>query len=86
MRESLPMAVPVIGNPPKLLDRVRLKLRMLHYAWKTEKCYVAWVEKFLRWQRERSGGEWRHSTELGKTEIEAWLTWLAVERNVSKST
>ena len=80
------MAVPVIANPPKLLDRVRLKLRMLQYAWKTEKAYVAWIEKFLRWQRDQCGGEWRHPTELGKAEIEAWLTWLAAERSVSKST
>ena len=33
---------------PKLLDQMREKLRVLHYAWKTEKAYVAWVEKFLR--------------------------------------
>ena len=38
---------------PKLLDQMRDKLRVLHYAWKTEKSYVAWVERFLRFHKER---------------------------------
>jgi Phage integrase, N-terminal SAM-like domain len=59
---------------PKLLDKMRDKLRVLHYAWKTEKSYVAWVERFLRFHKERSG-TWRHPTELGKAEIEQYLTF-----------
>ena len=74
-----------VATSPKLLDRMREKLRVLHYAWKTEKSYVAWVEKFLRFHKERSGA-WRHPTELGKAEIEQYLTFLAVDQLVSPST
>ena len=71
---------------PKLLDQMREKLRVLHYAWKTEKAYVAWVEKFLRYHKDRNGGVWRHPTELGKAEIEKYLTFLAVDQRVAAST
>jgi len=33
---------------PKRLDRLRDKLRLKPYAWKTEGGYLAWVERFLR--------------------------------------
>ena len=36
-----------VATSPKLLDQMRDKLRVMHYAWKTEKSYVAWVERFL---------------------------------------
>jgi site-specific recombinase XerD len=71
---------------PKILDRMREKLRVLHYPWKTERSYVAWVEKFLRYHRHRNGGTWRRPTELGKAEIEQYLTYLAVDDRVSPST
>ncbi|MDA1213607.1 MAG: integron integrase [Planctomycetota bacterium] len=71
---------------PKLLDRMRDKLRVMHYAWKTEKSYVAWVERFLRFHKDRHGGVWRHPVELGKAEIEQYLTFLAVDEHVSPST
>ena len=78
----MPSSVPA---SPKLLDQMRDKLRVLHYAWKTEKSYVAWVERFLRFHKDRSG-TWRHPTELGKAEIEEYLTFLAVDEHVSPST
>ncbi|MFN0199829.1 MAG: integron integrase [Planctomycetaceae bacterium] len=74
------------STSPKLLDRMRQKLRVLQYAWKTEKSYVAWVEKFLRFHKDRHGGVWRHPTELGKAEVEEYLTFLAVDERVSPST
>jgi len=71
---------------PKLLDQMRDKLRVLYYAWKTEKSYVAWVERFLRYHKERNGRIWRHPTELGKAEIEQYFTFLAVDERVAAST
>ncbi len=35
---------------PKLLDQVRDKLRVLHYASRTEQAYLMWVERFLRYR------------------------------------
>lgn len=70
----------------KLLDQMRDKLRVMHYAWKTEKSYIAWVEKFLRFHRDRNQGVWRHPVQLGKAEVEQYLSFLAVDERVSAST
>ncbi len=78
------MAIQV--REPKLLDRMRHKMRLQHYAWRTEQSYVKWIERFLRWHRDRNRGCWTHPKDMGKAEIEAYLTWLATDRNVSPST
>ncbi len=74
------------ANPgsQKLLDRFRDKMRSLHYALTTEKSYRHWIVEFLRFHR--ASGQWRHSAELGKSEIEAFLTHLATDRNVTAKT
>ena len=74
------------ANPgsEKLLDRFRDKMRSLHYALTTEKSYRHWIVEFLRFHR--ASGQWRHPAELGKSEIEAFLTHLATDRNVTAKT
>ena len=47
---------------------------------------MVWVEKFLRYHKDRNDGVWRHPTELGKAEMEQYLTFLAVDQRVSAST
>jgi integron integrase len=64
----------------KLLDRVRQKLRAGHYAYRTEQAYVRWIERYIRWHG------LRHPAEMGTCEVEAFLSHLAVDRHVSKST
>jgi len=64
----------------KLLDEVRNTLRVHHYAMKTEKAYVQWIKRFILFHQKR------HPTELGKQEVEQFLTWLAVDRKVAPST
>ena len=70
---------------PSLLDLVRGKLRRLHRSIRTEKAYVAWIEDFLRFQRSKCG-HWVHPKELGDADIEEFLTYLAVNRQVAAST
>lgn len=65
---------------PRLLDQVRERLRYKHYSLSTEKTYVYWIRFFIRW----SG--LRHPKEMGAVEVEAFLTMLATERQVSPST
>lgn len=65
---------------PRLLDQVRERIRYKHYSLKTEKAYVMWVRRFVRW----SG--LRHPRDMGQAEVEAFLTMLANERRVSVST
>ncbi|MGD9969011.1 MAG: phage integrase N-terminal SAM-like domain-containing protein [Sulfuricurvum sp.] len=64
----------------KLLDTVRDKIRLKHYSIKTEKSYVSWIKNYIFFHH------LRHPAEMGKVEIEQFLTYLAVERNVSPTT
>jgi len=65
---------------PKLLDRVRLRIRTLHYSLRTEEAYVHWIKRFILFHRKR------HPREMGTRELELFLSHLASERNVSAST
>jgi len=65
---------------PRLLGRVRAAIRARHYSYRTEQAYVHWIRRFIR-----SHGR-RHPAEMGKREVEAFLTDLAVRRDVSAST
>ena len=81
-----PNSVPKPENQePRLLDRVRNKIRLKHYSLRTEKAYVDWIVKYLRFYKD-SQGNWRHPNDMGIVEIEAFLTHLAVNRNVAAST
>src|SRR5690349_19284789 len=67
-------------SEPKLLDQVRQAARIRHFSMRTEQSYVRWVYRFVVHHGRR------HPRELGAREIQAFLTWLAVERNVAAST
>jgi site-specific recombinase XerD len=68
----------------KLLDQLRQALRTKHYAYRTEQCYVRWTVQYLRFHKRCD--EWRHPSTLGATDIEQFLTALALQRHVSAST
>jgi len=68
----------------RLLDQVRERIRYLHYSLQTEKAYLHWVRFFIRWHGR--GGVMQHPREMGAAEVEAFLTMLATERQVSAST
>ncbi|RME85434.1 MAG: integron integrase [Caldilineae bacterium] len=73
------------ARSPKLLDRLRHTLRRLHYSYRTERSYVHWVKQYILFHRD-AAGQPRHPATMGAPEIEAFLTYLAVERNVAAST
>lgn len=66
--------------PPKLMDRVRLALRARHYSGRTEQAYVHWIKRFIFFQKVR------HPAEMGETEVNEFLSHLAMKENVSAST
>lgn len=68
-----------------LLTRMRDLLRVKHYALRTERAYLKWVEKYCRYHREVRG-EWVHPELLGAQGVQDFLTSLAVDRHVSAST
>ena len=73
-------AVPVSPPPPKLLHRMRDHLRTRHYSIRTETAYLDWVRRFILFHDKR------HPAEMGAVEVAAFLTHLAVDRQVSAST
>jgi integron integrase len=64
----------------KLLDRVRDAIRTKHYSIRTEEAYVNWIKRFILFHDKR------HPQEMEATEIEEFLTHLAVDKNVAAST
>lgn len=78
-------AGPTIENVPKLLDVARGKMRMLHHAKRSEETYMGWIVDFLRFSLDQRGA-WFHPRELSGESIEAYLTYLAVDRRVSAGT
>lgn len=65
---------------PRLLDQVRNVIRYKHYSIRTEQAYVDWIKRFIR------HFNLKHPSELGKKEIESFLSHLAVTGNVAAST
>jgi site-specific recombinase XerD len=68
------------NKPLRLLDQVRDVMRVRHYAFRTERTYIGWIKPFILFHHKK------HPRQMGGPEVEAFLTWLAVEKNVSKST
>ncbi len=64
----------------KLLDIVRDKIRFKHYSLATERTYLYWIKYFILFHNKR------HPLEMGKQEIESFLTYLAINRKVSPTT
>ncbi len=75
-----PSADLVVPPKPKLLDQVRHRMRFRHYSYRTENTYVHWIKRFIFFHNKR------HPREMGKAEVEQFLTALAVERHVSAAT
>ena len=65
---------------PKLLDQVRETCRRRQYSYHTEKAYVRWVERFVRFH------DTTHPRHLDEDDIRAFLNHLASDRNVAAST
>ncbi len=68
------------SSKPKLLSEIRNKMRTTSYSIKTIEAYIHWIKDFIRYN------DTKHPKELQKTDIEKYLTYLAVKRNVSAST
>ena len=72
------------SDPPllsvRLLDQVRERIRYCHYSLSTEKTYGYWIRWFIRFNG------LRHPREMGAPEVEAFLSFLANQREASAST
>ena len=68
------------SDAPRLLNRVRDKIRLKHYSIRTEQAYTDWIKRFVLFHKKR------HPTNMGAAEVEEFLTHLAVAGKVSAST
>ena len=65
---------------PRLFDRVRQIIQALHYSPRTEKTYIGWIKRFIFFHGKR------HPIEMGEKEINEFLSFLAIKKNVTAST
>jgi len=65
----------------RLMDQVLEVLRYHHYAYRTEQAYSDWILRFIRFH----GGK-THPKDMGKPEIDGFLSHLATHGKVSAAT
>jgi integron integrase len=65
---------------PRLMDEVRSRIRTKHYSLRTEQAYTHWIKRYIYFHGKR------HPVEMGAAEVEAFLSSLAVDRQVAAST
>ncbi len=65
---------------PKLLDQLKERIRLRHYSYRTEQAYLGWAKRFILFHQKR------HPAEMGEAEIRAFLSHLAMQRDVAAST
>ncbi len=76
------MQISPLQNPPKLrfLDEVRARIRFKHYSLRTERSYLDWIRRYILFHGKR------HPKDMGAAEVTAFLSDLAVHKNVSAGT
>lgn len=65
---------------PTVIDVVRENIRLRHYSIQTEKAYVGWTRRYIRFCGNR------HPRDLGSVEITTFLTHLAADLGVAAAT
>jgi hypothetical protein len=66
----------------KILDQVRDVMRLHHYSFHTERTYCDWITRYIQYHNMTS----RQDLIDGEAKIEAFLTHLAVDKDVAPST
>ena len=69
-------------NPEyRLMDQVREVLRYYHYAYRTEQSYCSWILQYIKFY-----GDKTHPKDMGKDEVERFLSHLTEKKNVAAAT
>lgn len=61
-------------------EQLRSQIRLRNLSYQTEKAYMSWFSRFNRFLGQR------YTKDISEKDLEKFLTWLVVKRNVSKST
>ena len=70
------------GFHPKSLclpDQVREVMRYHHYGHRTEEAYIYWIRQCILFRNKQ------HLKGMGQSEVEVFLSYLAVDKNVAAS-
>ena len=70
---------------PPLLDAAREAARLRHLSYRTERTYLRWIERYVRYSSQELE-RWVHPRDLDATDVEAFLNHLANDRDVAAST
>ena len=62
------------------MDQVRDAIRVKHYSSRTEKTYSEWIKRYILFHNTR------HPRDRGAAEVQAFITYLATDRQVSAAT
>jgi len=65
---------------PKLLKPMREAIRTKHYSVRTEQTYIEWIKRFIYFHHKR------HPQQMGAEEVQAYISYLANERQLAAST
>ena len=65
----------------QLMEQVRKVLRYYHYAYKTEQAYYDWIVRYVKYHNNE-----KHPKDMGKKEIDSFLSHLAINKKVAAST
>ena len=68
------------GGDKRLMDCVREAIRARHFSPRTEEAYCQWIRRYIHFFQKR------HPSELGVSEINTFLSYLATESHVAAST
>lgn len=68
------------AKAPRLLEQVSDAIRRRHYSIRTEEAYVHWIKRFIFFSGKR------HPRDLGASEVTAFLSHLARDRDVAAAT
>lgn len=72
---------PVLPDKPvRFMDMLRVFIRSKQMVYSTEKTYCFWIKDFIRFN------SYRRPQDMGELEIDQYLSFLAVHRNVSINT
>jgi len=68
-----------MNRKPRLMQQVRDVMRSRHYSIHTERAYSDWIKRYIFFHGKR------HPKDMAAPEVEAFLSHLVIERNVSAS-
>jgi integron integrase len=78
MVDDIPIPLP--AKPIRLIDRYRFFMRSQNMSYRTEKAYVHWLLRYIRFH------DRKHPDSMGAPELESFLSHLAVNLNSSINT